>query len=181
MSAFEAALAHTIGIEGGYTDDPRDSGGKTNFGITEATARAWGYGGEMKDLPIKLAVEIYRKDYWDALQLDRVAAVSQATAMEMFDTGVNCGLARPVKFLQRMLNVLNREAQDFPDLAVDGVIGANTISALSKFLAKRGQQGEAVVVSVLNSQQAVFYIELAERRPKDEAFTYGWFVNRVLA
>lgn len=180
MTHFEHALKHTLGIEGGYSDDKRDSGGKTRWGVTEATARAWGYTGPMDQLPKELAIQIYRTDYWDAIQLDRVAALSPDLAREMFDTAVNCGLGRPVMFLQRLLNVLNRGATDYPDLTVDGVIGGNTLAALRAFLTRRGNMGAKVLVTVMNAQQAVFYMELAERRPKDEAFTFGWFVNRVL-
>lgn len=180
MTHFEQALLHTLGIEGGYSDDPRDSGGKTNWGIVEAKARSWGYTGDMASLPKELAIQIYRTDYWDAIQLDRVAEVSPELAREMFDTGVNCGIGRPVLFLQRLLNVLNREQADYPDLVRDGVIGGMTISALRAFLTRRGKLGSRVLVAVMNAQQAVFYMELAERRSKDEAFTFGWFVNRVL-
>ena len=177
---FSKALSHTLGIEGGFTDDPKDSGGATNYGITESKARAWGYLGPMNQLPKELAVRIYRKDYWDALQLDRVAFLDERIAMEMFDTGVNCGVGVPVKFLQRALNIFNREGKDYPDLTVDGVIGQNTLSALGAFLTLRGRLGVDVMMTALNCLQGAFYTELAERRPKDEAFTFGWFANRVL-
>lgn len=180
MTVFEDALKHTLGIEGGYSDDARDSGGKTRWGITEAKARAWGYTGEMSTLPKELAIRIYRTDYWDALQLERVATICPELAREMFDTAVNCGLGRPVMFLQRLLNVLNRGATDYHDLTVDGVIGGNTLASLRAFLTRRGNMGAKVLVTVMNAQQAMFYMELAEKRPKDEAFTFGWFVNRVL-
>lgn len=180
MSEFDTALQHTLGIEGGYTDDPRDSGGKTNYGITEQKARNWGYIGPMNELPKALAVQIYRTDYWDAIQLDRVADISPSVARELFDTAVNCGVGRPIHFLQRALNVLNRSAADYPDLTQDGVIGANTLAALRAFLTRRGNMGEKVLLAALNAQQAMFYIELAERRPKDEAFVYGWLLTRVV-
>jgi len=177
---FALALKHTLGIEGDYSNDPKDTGGKTRYGIIENTARAWGYQGEMKDLPIELAKKIYETDYWDAIHLDRVCEHSPALALEMFDTGVNCGIGVTVKFLQRLLNVLNREEKDYPDIAMDGIIGSMTLASLKAFLGKRGTTGEKVLVSVMNSQQAVRYMEIAERREKDEVFVYGWFVNRVL-
>lgn len=180
MDAFAKALKHTLGIEGGYSNDKRDSGGKTRYGITEAKARAWGYTGEMADLPLVLAVQIYETDFWDAIHLDRVAAVSERVALEMFDTGVNCGIGVPVPHLQRALNVFNREEADYPDIKVDGVIGGMTIASLKAFVDKRGDLGERVLVEALSSQQGVYYMDLAERRPKDEAFTFGWFANRVL-
>lgn len=180
MSTFDDALRHTLGLEGDYSDDPRDSGGKTRYGITEARAREWGYTGAMAELPLSLTKRIYKESYWDLLRLDQVADLSPAVAMEMFDTAVNCGTAVPVKFLQRLLNVFNRNQTDYPDLVVDGLIGRSTLTALRDFLNSRGKLGAQVLVEALNSLQGAFYTELAERRPKDEAFAFGWFVNRVL-
>jgi len=180
MNDFEFALKHTIGIEGGYSNDKRDSGGATRYGITHAKALAWGYTGPMADLPIDLAIRIYREDFWDIIRLDEVAKLSPIVAYEMFDTGVNCGIDRPVRFLQRALNIFNNLGTYYPDIEVDGVIGRNTLSALGAFLTHRGKLGAQVLVEALNSQQGAFYTELAERRPKDEAFTFGWFANRVL-
>jgi len=180
VTSFEKALKHTLGIEGGYSNDPADSGGKTRYGITEAKARAWGYTGDMRELPVELAERIYKRDYWDIIHLDEVAALSEPVALEMFDTSVNCGPSVPVKFLQRALNIFNRGGTDYPDIAVDGLIGRNTLHALGAFLKRRGKLGSDVLVESLNSQQGAFYTDLAERRPKDEAFAFGWFANRVL-
>lgn len=180
MTPFEKALKHTLGIEGGYSNHPADSGGKTRYGITEAKARAFGYTGPMSELPIELATQIYREDFWDIIRLDQVAELSEPVALEMFDTGVNCGIGTPVRFLQRLLNAFNREETDYGDIAVDGVMGRNTLAALRAFLARRGKLGSQVLVEALNSLQGAFYTDLAERRPKDEAFMFGWFANRVL-
>lgn len=180
MTPFETALKHTLGIEGDYVNDPRDSGGATRYGITEAKARAWGYEGPMSALPLDLAKAIYRRDYWDIIHLDDVAALAPDVALEMFDTAVNCGPSVPVKFLQRALNIFNNQGTHYPDIEVDGLIGRNTLNALRAFIARRGKLGAQVLVEALNSQQGAFYTDLAERRPKDEAFTFGWFANRVL-
>lgn len=180
MNIFEKALKHTLGIEGDYVNDPRDSGGATRYGITEKKARAWGFTGPMSELPLDLAKRIYKADYWDIIRLDEVAAMAPSVALEMFDTGVNCGISVPVKFLQRALNILNLQGQLFPDLEVDGIIGQNTLSALRAYVDRRGRLGVQVMVEALNCLQGAFYTDLAERRPKDEAFTFGWFANRVL-
>ncbi len=57
-AAFAAAFARLIAVEGGYVNDSADSGGRTNWGITEAVARAYGYNGEMSELPRSLAAGI---------------------------------------------------------------------------------------------------------------------------
>lgn len=180
MNAFDKALKHTLGIEGGYSDDKRDSGGKTRYGITEAKARAFGYAGDMRDLPLDIAKLIYREDFWDIIRLDQVVELSEIVALEMFDTSVNCGPGVPVKFLQRLLNAFNRQQTDYADIVVDGAMGRNTLAALRAFLERRGKLGAQVLVEALNSLQGAFYTDLAERRPKDEAFMFGWFANRVL-
>lgn len=180
MTPFELALKHTLGIEAGYVNDARDSGGATNYGITEAKARAWGYTGDMKDLPLDLAVRIYKADFWDIIHLDKVAEVAPEVAYEMFDTAVNCGPSVPVKFLQRMLNLFNNGGTAYPDVEIDGMMGKNTESALRAFVQARGRLGVEVLVEALNCMQGTFYTELAERRPKDEAFAFGWFANRIV-
>lgn len=180
MSPFERAIKHTIGVEGDYSDDAADSGGKTRFGITEAVARAFGYEGSMKELPYDTAVAIYRKNYWDMLRLDDVSEYSDSIALEVFDTSVNIGTGTAGRFLQRILNVMNREGKDYPDITVDGHIGLMSIASLKAFLHRRGDAGEKVIVEALNSLQGEYYISLAEQRPKDEAFAFGWFLNRVV-
>ncbi|MCD9731087.1 hypothetical protein LVT16_28205, partial [Klebsiella pneumoniae] len=44
-----------LGKEGGYIDHPSDKGGPTRWGITQTTARAHGYTGDMRNLPRETA------------------------------------------------------------------------------------------------------------------------------
>lgn len=180
MSVFNEALKKLIGIEGDFSDDPADSGGKTRFGITEAVARQHGYTGQMSELPYSLAAQIYRQDYWDIQQLDKVAALSAPVALELFDTGVNCGVDVAGEFLQQSLNVLNRLEQDFDDIEVDGQVGSATLAALARFLFLRKREGETVLLRMLNCLQGARYVKLAEHRRKDERFVYGWFRTRIV-
>ena len=179
MNSFDLALKHTLGIEGDFSDDPSDSGGATKWGITEAVARAFGDSGTMQNMSVVMAKSIYRKNYWDLLKLDLVAELSEDVALELFDTAVNCGTGFAGKCLQRSLTAFNRNGRDYPDLTVDGLVGQMTITALRAFLDKRGLKGETVLLRTLNSLQGARYIKLAENRPKDERFVYGWFLNRV--
>jgi lysozyme family protein len=134
----------------------------------------------MSALPLEFAADVYRQKYWNLLQLDLVAVLSERVSSELFDTAVNTGAAFAGKSFQRALNVLNQEQADYTDVAVDGLIGPATIRSLRAFLVKRGQAGEQVLFTMLNCLQGSFYIELAERRSKDEKFVYGWFSNRVV-
>ena len=90
------------------------------------------------------------------------------------------GPAVATTFLQRALTALNRNAKDYPDLVPDGRAGARTLAALDAFLAARGQRGgEAVLLRALEALQGERYLRLAERRPANEAFLYGWLANRT--
>ena len=169
-----------IDREGGYVDHPADKGGPTCFGITEAVARANGYAGSMDKLPRSDAVALYRRLYWSRPRFDEVASRSRRLAAELFDTGVNMGPAVAVTFLQRALTALNRNGSDFADLTPDGRIGAATLGALDAFLDKRGlSNGETVLLLALEALQGERYLRLAERRPANEAFLYGWLANRI--
>ena len=179
MTLKEEIINGIIKIEGGYVNDPADSGGETNYGITKRVARAYGYRGKMKNLSKVKAYEIYSRLYWDKLSLDGIEELSPMIAEEMADTGVNMGVARAGRFLQRSLNVLNNREALYPDLVVDGQIGKRSIKALRTFIKVRGDDGILVLHRMLNGLQASFYVTLAERRVKDERFMYGWFSNRV--
>lgn len=113
MSQFDRALKIVLGQEGGYSDDVRDPGGKTRYGITEAVARRHGYIGAMSALPLDLASLIYRADYWDSCRCDDLP---WPLALYVFDCAVNQGVGAAVVLLQHAL-----------DTTQDGVIGANTL------------------------------------------------------
>ncbi len=163
-------------VEGGYVNDPADSGGETNFGITVAVARKSGYNGLMSNMPRQVAFNIYTDQYWDSVKADQLCELSHAVAEEVVDTGVNMGVGRSGQFLQRCLNVLNTGEKLYNDLTVDGAIGPATLSALGQYL---GSRDERTLVKALNCLQGAYYIELAERREKDERFVYGWLKHRV--
>lgn len=173
----EQALDDLLKVEGGYTNDPADSGGETNFGVTKAMADAFGYVGAMKDMTVAQAKEIYRARYWVQPKFDQLYLIDQDLALMLFDIGVNMGQATGVKFLQRALNVLNQGGTTYPDMTVDGGLGAMTLDAVKKFIALR--KDASVLKKLVNAQRAVKYIEITEASPKNEKFTYGWIANRV--
>jgi len=175
----DALIDAVIDREGRYVNHPADRGGPTCWGITEAVARAEGHVGAMRDLPRDMAASIYRRLYWQRPGFDKVALRAPRIAAELFDTGVNMGSAIAAGFLQRALNALNRTARDYPDIAVDRIIGPRTLAALDAFLRVRHAGGETVLLRAMEALQGERYIALAERRPSQEAFLYGWLANRV--
>jgi lysozyme family protein len=114
MSTFDDAFAALIGNEAGYTNNPADPGGETMWGITSRVARAHGYAGQMKDLPLAVAKSIAKTVYWDPLHLDEFDG---HVAFQMLDANYNGGLT--VKWAQQACNV-----------DADGRMGPVTIAAL---------------------------------------------------
>lgn len=112
MDSFEThCWPFTLGAEGEYWDDP--VGGPTRYGVTERVARAWGYKGDMRNLPLEVAKAIARKEYYDRYQCGQLPA---PFALLVFDTAYHGG--KPVKWLQEAIGA-----------TPDGIIGAKTIAA----------------------------------------------------
>ncbi len=172
-------IDEVIAREGGYSNHPADRGGATHWGITQAVARANGYSGDMRAMPRSTAAHLYRRLYWDGPGYAFVAEIAPKVAAELFDTGVNMGVTTATGFLQRALNALNRNQKDYPDLKLDRLVGAKTLAAIGAFMALRGKGSEAVLLKAIDTLQGEHYITLAESRPANEAFLYGWLVNRI--
>lgn len=177
--AFLEAWLATGREEGGYVDNPKDSGGPTNFGITERLARAYGYTLDMREFTQPLARRIAKMQFWDALKLDDVAKLSRPIASEVFDSSFLCGQTAAIKMLQRPLNLLNREGFDYGDIEADGRMGRVTLFALEAYLKRRGRSGESVLLTALNGEQYGYLTSLTASRPKDESFLFGWLAKRV--
>ncbi len=180
MAGAAAYIAALIQREGGYVNDDADSGGETTFGITVDVARAYGYLGKMRDLPIATAQAIYMKRYWTRPHFDQIDVVDPTLAAKMLDIGTNMGPTVAATFLQRALNSLNDGASRFSDLEPDGDVGPMTIQALRAFIAQRGDEGRAVLLMMVRSQQSVRYMEIAEGKPSQERFSWGWQRSRAL-
>ena len=95
----EASISKTLTYEGGYTNDPKDPGGPTNWGITIADARMYwkqdASAADVKAMPKSVAIAIYQDKYWAKLDCD-----NRPTGPDFvdFDLGVNSGIGRTLQF-----------------------------------------------------------------------------------
>ena len=137
-SSYDDSLRRLLAHEGGYTNHPADPGGPTNFGITISDYRKYvkpnATAADVQAMRLDAAKAIYRAKYWDALRCDDLPA---GVDYCVFDYGVNSGIARSARVLQRVLGV-----------AVDGCIGPVTLAGA------RSRDAEAVIESICDERLA---------------------------
>lgn len=175
-----AIVASIFAVEGGYVNNPKDPGGKTNHGVTEAVARKHGYTGDMRDLTKSQATDIYTEDYIVKPGYMPIVELSPAVAEEVIDSGVNAGTGRSSRWFQTSLNMLNRDGQDCPNVAVDGAVGPRTIQTYECLVRVRGKVKTCqLMLKLLDAQQASHYMNLSQSDPKFKTFMVGWIDNRI--
>lgn len=177
---FEAIIDKVISVEKGYVDHPSDRGGPTNYGITIATARKYGYQGDMIDMPLSFAREVYRIRYIVAPSFDKVCEIDAPVGMELIDTGINMGPGRATIFFQEWLNGLNKQGSHYADVYVDGRIGSVTLDAFRAYLRFRGAAGRDVMLYALNCTQGARYLDITQNNESQEDFLFGWMLKRVV-
>jgi lysozyme family protein len=166
---FEEALEHTlsIGVEGGYANDPDDSGGETYKGVSRRSNRQWpGWAivDEARDITSgarkkimsrtgqwrlidqyietnhKAVMDKYLHDFYLVAHWAPLEGLPDRLRMKVFDFGVNAGLPRAIKTLQRVIGA-----------RIDGIIGPQTLA-----LATDGK------MDALCARQAEFYRSIAK-------------------
>lgn len=116
---FDTAFEKLLGHEKGYSDHPDDTGGKTMWGVSEVVARAFGYRGDMRNLPVELAKTIARRQYWEPVRAD---LVPDAVRFDLFDAAYNSGAVQAIKWLQRAVYV-----------QADGAFGPRTLMGVQTY------------------------------------------------
>lgn len=175
-------LDKAINVEGGYVDNPSDSGGPTKYGVTLATATKYRnylttqfkWDGDMRHLTVPMALYVYDQDEWEPMGLDGVMKQSPLLADLLFEAGINFGHEVVAKWFQTCLNVLNNEEQYTKDILVDGDVGPKTISALQDILNSRPRDGMKNLLFMISAQASAYYVTLAVKYPKNEVFESGW-------
>jgi len=117
---FERCHEITAKWEGGWSDHPADPGGKTNWGVTQATLSTYlgrpATADEIRALTMREAIVIYRQLFWRKVGGDALPA---GVDLCVYDFGVNSGPERSVRSLQAALGV-----------TTDGWVGELTADAL---------------------------------------------------
>lgn len=170
MADFKKALKRTLKFEGGYVSDPDDPGGSTCYGITQATARKYGYNDNMRNIPMDLVEKIYKIGYWNPNKLEEIS--NQLIAENIFDAAVNCGVKTAAIFLQKTLNELSNN-----QLQVDGEIGSKTLNLLFELINKYKEQK---IVDIYIEYREKYYDNICEKNKKLLKYRKGWH-NRSMA
>jgi lysozyme family protein len=144
---FDQAVLLLLNTEGGYSFNPADPGGETNFGVTKKVALSFGYTGPMKDMPIDFAKHVYEQGYWKPCHCDELP---ESIRYDVLDAAVNSGISQSVKWLQRAVGVTD-----------DGVIGPQTLAACT---------ATPHINSKFNGQRLFFMTGLASW----DVFGKGW-------
>lgn len=161
-SIFSEALEQTIKWEGGFVNNPNDSGGKTNYGITQNVFDA--FRKERGQLPFsvekitKLEVNaVYLQEYWLKGKCDKMEPL---VAIFHFDTCVNTGIKQANKLLQRSIGVKD-----------DGLIGIITLQEMKLY-------DEEEIITKYIKLRKEFYDKIIKKNNKLNIFRDGW-MNRV--
>ena len=95
---FEEAFSRLMGHEGGYSNDPLDPGGETNWGISKRSYPNV----DITNLTRAEAKVIYREDFWKAVNADNLP---DGVAFQLFDFAVNSGVKTAIRHFQRVIEV----------------------------------------------------------------------------
>lgn len=167
MSHFDTIVLETLNYEGGYSNNPNDRGGPTNFGITQndlANFRGHGVTAEdVKNMSIEEAKTIYKTKYWDPCGLDSV--INYKKALVIFDQGVLCGTKTSAKRAQSSINAIGKGK-----LLVDGVIGPKSIEAINQ-----SDESQFCLEFIALTQH--YFIDIVLRNQSQLVFLKGW-INR---
>jgi lysozyme family protein len=157
---FSEALRKVLKEEGGYVDDPLDSGGATNRGVTQNTYNLYRKRKGLEQRPVRQATMIETEEIyhgiWKSCKADKLPT---GVNVMHFDFAVNAGNVRAAKTLQAVL-----------DVEQDGKIGPVTLAAVALLPPKE-------FITDYAEARRVFYNSLASRRPKDKKFLRGWLLR----
>ncbi|MEM0910905.1 MAG: glycosyl hydrolase 108 family protein [Pseudomonadota bacterium] len=163
-------LNDVIAKEGGYVNHPADRGGPTKYGITQKTLSKYLEKAvsidEVKALDIETARDIYELRYYRSPKIDRLSPEIQPF---IFDSAVNHGPRRAIKFVQHVCNDAG-----YGPLVLDGLMGPKT-KAQARACCE--ELGDWMLLALIEERQ-IFYIRIVENNDSQQVFLKGW-LNRA--
>jgi len=158
---FDSAYAFVQKEEGGYVNDPLDSGGATMAGVTQNTYDIFRKVKGLQPQAVKLITKTERREIFEGIWRDCNAdKLPSGLALVHFDFAVNAGNRRAAITLQRVLGVND-----------DGIIGPRTLQAVASI-----NSVESAIIDY-SEHRRDFYRGLATARPKDLKFLKGWLLR----
>lgn len=162
MSKFEKAVQFVLANEGVYSNHYADRGGKTKHGISQNSYPHL----NIKELTLAQAIEIYKNDFWDIGNFEKIENANIAT--KLFDIAVNIGVNSAIRLAQRGFRALGIL------LKADGILGPKTLKALNDL-----KDNEInTYIAVLKTEVAGYYRNLANNNKEQKVFLEGW-LNRA--
>jgi lysozyme family protein len=161
---FEQALDLVLGFEGGYSNNPADPGGATNLGITQNTYDDYRRHAGLSQQSVHSishteVLAIYRSNYWNDGQCDKIDLIDPFIALVHFDGCVNSGIGQQGRILQRTLGV-----------TADGIVGPESLAEL-KFVISKDKHNFRVRYLAARLD---FYLDLVLARSVLRVFLPSW-------
>lgn len=171
---FNFAVNIILGHEGGYSNDPDDPGGETNYGITQIDLNEHinlfpDFPKNVKDLTKPQAEEFYKKVYWDKYNYNAINSLRIAT--KIFDMSVNMGAHEAHELTQRALAYCG-----YSHIAIDGILGGITLGAINEICLHGRDQD---LINELINESEWFYKHIVEKKPVLEKFLNGWLTRAL--
>ena len=158
---FDTAYTFVQKEEGGYVNDPSDSGGATMAGVTQATYDLYRKNRSLPTRAVRYITLVERKEIFEGIWKDcKANKLPRGLGLMHFDCAVNTGNHRAAILLQRALEVTD-----------DGIIGPKTLQAVE------AHTDVPTLIIKYAEFRREFYRGLAQTRPKDLKFLKGWLLR----
>ena len=134
-ATYDAAMVRVFADEGGYTNDPVDPGGATNFGITIFDYRKYikpnGTPNDVRNMSKVDAAKIYRLHYANPMRYDELPAGFDYSVL---DAAINSGVGRAPVWAGKALGI---SAKSINDVVVPANAAKDKVSLIQKYWAVR--------------------------------------------
>ena len=122
LNDFKKGFQFVLKWEGGYINDIDDPGGETKYGISKTSYPHL----DIANLKMIDAVYIYYEDYWAKAGCSELEYPYNVV---VFDTAVNCGVGRALKWLKQA-----KDVQEYMDLRKSHYIRLAAQPSMRKYL-----------------------------------------------